>query len=142
MATADLSGLPKAQFAFPGRLRDALVAAILSGAKTATTGLLAEYEHEQEPLPKVGDRSVVVDSEERPVAVIETTEVGITRVADVDLPFAMDEGEGFTSVAEWRAAHERFWHSPEMRAALGGRELVVTDDTQVVVERFRLVERL
>lgn len=37
------AGLPKAEFAFPGPLRDQLVAAILSGEKTSTTGLMAEY---------------------------------------------------------------------------------------------------
>jgi uncharacterized protein YhfF len=139
VSEVDPAGLPKAEFAFPGPLRDALVASILAGTKTATAGLLAEYEREGEPLPEVGERSVVVDSAERPVAVIELTEVRVVRVADVDLQFAIDEGEGFASVAEWRAAHERFWHSPEMRAALGEPEVAVTDDTQIVAERFRLL---
>ena len=35
-----LEDLPLAEFAFPGPLRDQLVAAILSGAKTTTTGLV------------------------------------------------------------------------------------------------------
>jgi hypothetical protein len=43
--------LPIAEFAFPGPLRDQLVAAILAGEKTTTTGLVAEYEREGEPLP-------------------------------------------------------------------------------------------
>ena len=37
---ADLSALPRAEFAFPGPLRDELVASILAGTKTATAGLL------------------------------------------------------------------------------------------------------
>lgn len=41
---ADVAELPKAEFAFPGPLRDRLVAAVLDGSKTATTGLVAEYE--------------------------------------------------------------------------------------------------
>lgn len=138
----DLAGLGVSEFAFPGPLRETLVAAILAGDKTSTTGLLAEYEHQGEPLPEVGERTVVIDSWNRPRAVIETTEVRVLRAADVDLQFAVDEGEGFTSVAEWRAAHERFWHSPEMRAEVGDPEFRVTDDTLVVAERFRLVERL
>ena len=138
----DLDELPLAEFAFPGPLRDQLVDAILAGEKTATTGLLAEYEREGEALPRVGERQVVVDSGLRRVAVIETTDVRVVRAADVDLQFAIDEGEGFTSVADWRAAHERFWHSEDMRAALGEPALDVTDDTLVVAERFRLVERL
>jgi len=142
MSYGDLTDLSIAEFAFPGPLRNELVAAILVGEKTGTSALLAEYERDSEPLPKAGDRAVVIDSEERPVAVIETIEVRIIRVDEVDLQFALDEGEGFTSVADWRAAHEGFWHSKEMRAALGEPEISVTDDTMIVAERFRLVERL
>jgi uncharacterized protein YhfF len=46
--------LPVIEFAFPGPLRDQLVAAILTGEKTTTTGLLADYERENEPLPATG----------------------------------------------------------------------------------------
>ncbi|TDC37105.1 ASCH domain-containing protein [Micromonospora sp. 15K316] len=135
----DLDHLPRAEFAFPGPLRDRLVAAILAGTKTSTTGLLLGYECEGEPLPRAGQRSVVVDSAERPVAVIELTEVRVVRLADVDLRHARDEGEGDESVAEWRAGHEEFWHSPEVRAELGDPDFTVDDDTLVVAERFRLV---
>lgn len=88
MATGDL---PVAEFAFPGPLRDQLVAAIVAGAKTTTTGLVADYEHENEPLPVPGLRQVVVDSAGRPVAVIETTAVRVVRLGDVDLNHALGE---------------------------------------------------
>jgi uncharacterized protein YhfF len=118
------------------------VAAILSGEKTATSSLLVEYDEPGEDLPEVGARTIVVDSAGRPVCFIETTEVRVLRLDEVDTQFARDEGEGFESVAHWRAAHERFWHSAEMREALGRPELNVDDETMVVAERFRLVERL
>jgi len=86
--------LPVVEFAFPGRLRDQLVAAILAGEKTTTTGLVAEYEREDESLPVPGLRQVVVDSAGRPVAVIEATAVRVMRLADVDLDHALSEGEG------------------------------------------------
>ena len=73
---------------------------------------------------------------------IETTEVEVKRLADVDLPFAIDEGEGFTTLAEWREAHVRFFTSAEMAAALGDPPVEIDDDTLVVCTRFRLVERL
>jgi uncharacterized protein YhfF len=104
--------LPVAEFAFPGPLRDQLVAAILAGEKTTTTGLVADYEYGNDPLPTPGLRQVVVDSTGRGVAVIETTAVRVIRLADVTLDHALGEGEGFTSVAQWRAGHEQFWHSP------------------------------
>ena len=132
----------KAYFAFPGPLRDSLVEAILAGEKTSTTSLLIEYEHDDEPLPEVGERSIVVDSEDKPVAVIETTDVRVLRLGDLDLAHAIDEGEGYETVAAWRVGHEHFWHSPEMRSYLGDPAFVVDDDTRAVAERFRLVERL
>lgn len=126
------------EFAFPGPLRDKLVAAVLSGAKTTTTGLLAGYEVDDEPLPEAGQRLAVIDSADQPVATIELLEVRVLRLADVDLRHAVDEGEGDKTVAEWRAGHTAFWESPEVRAELGP-SFTVDDDTLVVTERFRLV---
>ncbi len=137
MPTGDL---PAIEFAFPGPLRDQLVAAILAGQKTTTSGLVADYEHEGGPLPVPGRRDVVIDSAGDPVAVIETTQVRVVRLADVDLAHALGEGEGYTSVAEWRAGHEQFWHSAEMRAALDDPDFTVGDDTLVVAVTFRLVD--
>ncbi len=138
----DLAALPKAEFGFPGPLRDSLVAAILDGAKTSTTGLVVDYAHEGEALPVAGDLAVVVDSDERAVAVIEVTGVRVVPLAEVDLAHVLDEGEGDTSVAKWRAGHERFWHSAEMRAALEDPEFTVDDATLTVLERFRVVRTL
>jgi uncharacterized protein YhfF len=134
--------LPVSEFGFPGPLRHKLVAAILSGAKTSTTGLLEEYRREGAAVPAVGERALVVDSAGVGVAVIETTEVTIARMGDVDLAFAIDEGEGFETVDAWYAAHVRFFTSPAMVAALGDPPVTVDDETLVVCERFRLVERL
>jgi uncharacterized protein YhfF len=64
----NLDDLPAAEFGFPGPLRDRLVAAILSGAKTSTSGLMVAYEREDEPLPEAGQLSAVLDSAGRRVA--------------------------------------------------------------------------
>lgn len=138
----EAAGLPKAQFAFPGPLRDRLVAAILDGSKTSTTGLAIEYELEGEPLPQVGDRSVLVDSDDRPIAVLEVTSLRVVPLAEVDLAHARDEGEGHQTVAQWRHGHERFWHSPQIWAELDDPYFTVGDATHVVLERFRVVTRL
>ena len=133
------SRLSVGEFAFPGPLRDQLVAAILAGAKTTTSGLLIGYERDGEPLPRPGDRWVVIDSAGEPVALVEVVAVRVIRLADVDLAHAVGEGEGFGTVAEWRAAHEAFWHSAELRAELGDPAFTVNDDTPIVAEEFRLV---
>jgi uncharacterized protein YhfF len=127
------------EFAFPGPLRDQLVAAVIAGAKTTTTGLLDDYERDGEPLSRVGDREVVIDSAGEPVTLIEVTAVRVLRVGDVDLAHAVGEGEGYTTVAEWRAGHEDFWHSAEMRAYVGDPAFTVNDDTMAVAVEFRVV---
>src|SRR6185369_14139661 len=83
--------MKKAEFAFPGPLRDKLVAAILRGEKTSTTGLVAEYEKYGEELPVVGERELMIDSASAGVAVLETTEVRVIPLSEVDLQHALDE---------------------------------------------------
>jgi uncharacterized protein YhfF len=133
----NLDDLPRLEFADPGPVRDQVVAAILAGAKTTTTGLALEYERAGKPYPEAGQRFTVVDSASRPVAVIELTEVRVVRISDIDLRHVLDDGD--ESVAEWRAAHEEYWHSAELRAALGEPEFTVDDQTAVLAQRFRLV---
>jgi uncharacterized protein YhfF len=108
-------------------LRRKLVDAVLRGEKTATAGLYDEAE----PLPQAGQQCLLLDYQDEPVAVVETSEVRVVRAGDVDVEFARDEGEGFESVADWREAHERLFSDHE-----------ITDETRFVLERFRLVRRL
>ena len=134
--------LTTVEFAFPGPLRDRLVESILTGTKTSTTSTLIEYEIENEQLPTVGDRLLVIDSLGAGVGVIEVTEVRIERLADVDLAHAVDEGEGFASVSEWRRDHVAYWESPEMRTAMGDPDFTISSDSMLVLERFELIARL
>jgi len=133
--TKDQHGLEPFELAYPSALRDQLVAAVLSGAKTSTSSLLVEYEHAGEPLPFQGQRRVLVDSQLRAVGIVEDTEVRRVPLGEIDLDFAREEGEGYESVASWRAAHEEYWN-----ASVPGVDL--DDSTVVIAERFRLVERL
>ena len=126
-----MSGLPPFELGHPRtELRRELVAAVLRGEKTATAGLLAEYEAEGEQPDTVGDRCVLLDYDEEPVAVVEVTESRVVAAGEIDEAFARDEGEGFASVEEWRIAHERFFEQP------------IGPDTAIVAVRFRVLERL
>jgi uncharacterized protein YhfF len=80
----------------------------------------------------------MADSAGRRVAVMEMTAVRVVRLADVDLAHAVGEGDGHTSVAAWRAGHEEFWHSAEIRDELGDPGFTVDDDTLIVAQAFRL----
>jgi uncharacterized protein YhfF len=100
---------------------------VLSGRKRATTGLLAEYEEESEPLPLAGDLWVVTDGAGEPLCVIRTTTVEVRRWADVDEAFAFEEGENDRTLAGWRSAHAWYFASIDRP---------VDDDTLLVLERF------
>jgi uncharacterized protein YhfF len=112
-------------------LRRQLVEAVLRGDKTATASLREHFApHTDEPMPEVGEQLLLAGWDDESLAAVETTEVRVVPAGRVDLRFARDEGEGFETVADWRAAHERFWS-----------DRTITDETLVVCERFRLIAR-
>lgn len=139
----ELARLDAWGFAFPGPLRDELTSLALAGTKTTTAGLFAEMEADGEALPVPGVREVLLDSDERPVAVIETIDCRVVRLADVDDRHAIDEGEGYANANEFRVAHEHFWNGyiDDLRRRINA-DLTIDDDTLVVLQRFRVVERL
>jgi uncharacterized protein YhfF len=107
-------------------LRRKLVAAVLSGEKTATAGLAEPGE----VAPAVGTRYLLQSYDDEPVAIVEVTEAKIVPANEIDVQFARDEGEGFESLEDWHAAHERFF------------EQEIEPDTRIAAIRFRVVERL
>ena len=112
-------------------LRRTLVAAVLRGEKIATASLREDYEPDtEEAMPRPGERFMLLGFEDEPLGLVQIGEARVVRAADVDMRFARDEGEGFKTVSDWRAAHERAW-----------ADRLITDDTQIVCEWFTLVER-
>ena len=95
------------------------------GPKRATTSLLSSYEDDDEPLPKPGGLSVVVDGRGEPLCVIRTVTVEVRPFGHVDEAFAWTEGEGDRSLSYWRTEHLRFFESE-------GR--YVDDNTPVVLD--------
>jgi uncharacterized protein YhfF len=71
------------EFGFPGPLRDRLVHAVLSGAKTATSSLLADWERDGERPPAAGELQTVIDSAGIPVAIIEIVECEVVALGAV-----------------------------------------------------------
>lgn len=89
-------------------------------------------------MPVVGERGVVVDSSGLPVCITEVTEVRVVSLGAVDAAHAIDEGEGYQGVSDWRVGHEEFWHSADFRAALRDPTFTVSDSTETVLVRFRV----
>ncbi|GED10644.1 ASCH domain-containing protein [Cellulosimicrobium cellulans] len=111
-------------------LADGLLAAVLSGEKTATSSALWEYEDSGEPVPRVGELSILLDGDGHPRALVRTTSVEIVAFDDVDDDFARAEGEDDRSLASWRAEHEKYF-----RRVL---EREFAPDMPLVCERFEL----
>ncbi|RRD36685.1 ASCH domain-containing protein [Leucobacter sp. OH2974_COT-288] len=103
-----LAEIPIGEYAFPGALRDALVGAILDGRKTATTSLFAEYNFDESKISKVGTREAIIDSHGNIVCVTVNLKTEIIPLKNVTLEHAINEGEGFTSIKEWREAQTVF----------------------------------
>jgi uncharacterized protein YhfF len=123
--------LPPLGLGYPcTELRRQLVDAVLAGEKTATAGLWSEYEAEGEPLASAGDRFMLHDFDDEPVAIVRVTEARLVPAAEIDVEFARDEGEGFESVDDWRVAHEAFFEQP------------ILPETQIVALRFVVEERI
>lgn len=121
-------------FAGGGELADTLLALVLSGAKRATASLPVEYTSVNEPLPKVGDLSIVLDGKRMPAAIIERTCVETVAFRDVGAEFAACEGEGDGSLRYWREAHT--WYFNHVCERLGGK---LEPTTAVLCQRFNLV---
>ncbi|MER5605181.1 ASCH domain-containing protein [Micromonospora tulbaghiae] len=125
-----IGGLRALALGTPGELRTRLNTLVLSGVKTATAGLIQEYDDENEELEYVGERLVLVDDNDALVGVVEVTGVEVVRFADVPWDFARAEGEGDRSIEEWREGHGAYW---------ARQGTPVSDDTRIVCLRFRLV---
>ena len=115
---------------------DELAALVMAGTKRATASLLWSYQAEGEPLPQVGDLSLVTDWAGEPQCVIETTTVQVVPYEQVPEAFAATEGEGDGSLAYWRRAH---WACFGRECARLGREPQL--DMPVVCERFEVIWR-
>jgi uncharacterized protein YhfF len=126
-----MTELPPFQLGYPRtELRRQLVAAVLAGEKTATSGLWSDYVAEGDDVPAAGDRFVLHDFDDEPAAIVEVTDAKRVPASEIDVAFARDEGEGFGSVEDWCTAHERFFEQP------------IAADTEIVAIRFRVAERL
>ena len=113
---------------------DYLAELVLMGQKTATSSAFDLYAVGDEPLPKENELSVILDSKENAICIIETTKVEVIPFKEVSEDHAYKEGEGDKSLAYWRQVHEDFF-----KDCLGEAGLAFTPDSKVVLEEFRKI---
>ena len=113
---------------------DLLAHLVAIGEKTATASAYPLYELENEPLPKKGAYSVILDSNDNAVCIIQTQKVTIVPFNEVTTEHAYKEGEGDKSLDYWREVHEKFFAE-----CLNEAGLKFTSDMKVVCEEFSVV---
>lgn len=106
-----------------------LLSLVRSGKKTATCGALRDFGPGGEPLPVRGRRDIALNWDGTPALVVETLDVTIRRFCDMEMAFALAEGEN-EDLEGWRRDHRKYFErnggfKPEM---------------ELVCERFRLIE--
>lgn len=111
-----------------------LLELVLSGTKRATATRLAVYQKESKRPPAPGDLSLVLDGEDRPACVIETTIVNVAPFNTASETFAYTEGEGDRSLEYWRKAHLAYY-----RRECAAEGTVFAAIEPIVFEEFRLI---
>ena len=113
---------------------DKLADLVLQKIKTATCSAYDLYQINHEPLPKAGDYSIILNSKEEAVCIIQTTKVYVTEFKDVSDEQAYKEGEGDRTLAYWRKVHESF-----LINELASVNKTFSQNTKVLCEEFEVV---
>lgn len=79
--------------------------------KTATASSLWDYQYADDPIPKVGELSIILDGRGIPRVLIETTSVEVMPFEEVSASHAYAEGEGDRTLKHWREVHEHYWRT-------------------------------
>lgn len=113
---------------------DMLAKLAASGQKTGTSSAYILYELDGDPLPKIDEYSVILDSKHEAVCIIKNINVEIIPFDEITEEHAYKEGEGDKTLAYWRSVHEAFF-----RKCFAEAGIEFTYDTKVVYEEFAVV---
>lgn len=117
-----------------GVLSDQLAELTVKNIKTATASAYDLYAVDNDPLPKVNDFNIILDSKDEAVCITKTTKVSIVPFLEVTEEHAFKEGEDDRSLAAWRKEHAKLftqWFKEE--------NLDFNENILVVCEEFKVV---
>ncbi len=105
---------------------------VLKGLKTATSSLYILYGHE--PLPRIGEYSVILDENDIACCIIKNIKVDIVPFSEVTQEHAFREGEGDRKLETWRKIHKLF-----LTRCLKEKRMTFDENMLVVCEQFEVV---
>lgn len=109
-----------------------LISLVLSGEKRATTSLYNEYIKNKEPLPKIGEKSIIQHDNNNDACLIEIEKVIITEFKNITEELAFIEGEGDKSLEYYRNEHYKIFKKIDSN---------FNDESKVVFEMFKVIEK-
>ena len=116
-------------------LADEGAALILNGTKTATSS--PPWDYPDGRIPFVGALSVLLDGQQRAVAVVETVGVRLVRFRDVTDEMAKAYGEGQRTIEWWQRAIGDWYRT---KATRDGQDF--DENTEILWESISVVLRL
>ncbi|MCP2329398.1 uncharacterized protein YhfF [Hamadaea flava] len=124
----------EAAFAGPRESTDELLDLYLRGRKTAGSSIKEDFVTAGDPLPRVGNFWILLNSRDEPGCLLRTEKIAVHKFYDVPPEVAVAEGEGDLSLDYWRRVHQAIY---EPHLAEWG--LASIADATVVTEYYTLV---
>jgi uncharacterized protein YhfF len=123
-----------ASFAGNREITDELLALYLNGKKCAGSSIVEDFLTAGDPLPKVGNYWIFLNSKDEPSCILRTEKITIYKFKDIPIEIVLAEGEGDLSIAYWRRVHTELY-LPFL--AQWGVENI--EDATVITEFFKIV---
>ena len=117
-----------------GVIPDELAEMVITGKKTTTTSTYSGFEARNEQVPHVGKCSIILNSKDKPVAIIEVVDVAVMPMNEVSMEHRANEGDYGQHGELWWDIHEEYFTS-----ILAERGEVFSESMLVVCEKFKLI---
>lgn len=106
------------------QVTDELLALYFNGKKSAGSSVLEDFLAAGDPLPRVGNHWIYLDSAGQPRCILRTERIVMNKFKDVPVEIAIAEGEGDLSLPYWRRVHSEIyspylteWGVPDLQEA-------------------------
>lgn len=123
-----------ASFAGNREVTDKLLSLYLNGKKSAGSSIVEDFLIAGDPLPKVGNYWIFLNSKDEPSCILRTERIMVHKFKDIPLEIAHAEGEGDLSLNYWRQVHTELY-SPFL-AQWGIKNI---EEATVITEFFQIV---
>lgn len=124
----------EASYAGNREITDDLLELYLLGQKTAGSSIVEDFVTAGEPLPKVGNHWIFLNSKSEPCCILKTEKIVIHKFKDIPEEIAIAEGEGDKSLSYWKAVHAELY-VPH----LAGWGVAEISEANVITEFFKIV---